>query len=272
MTPQLFAPPEALKSFIKYFWALNNPVESPPKTLSAFPDGCPGIIMVQSEGGAICDNLNKKLPGIYLHGQTIAPSKLSCSGKFSAVGVSFQPHALKSVFGIDACEFTHAGFDLNSIQNKKHINLSEQIINEESVEGKIKMLSNYLLYRHQTNDRQTEDMIKDAVAQIVQSKGNLSLKELQQKLNLSERSLERKFNQSIGISPKLFSRICRFQESLNQLQTRSYDKLSDIAYENQYADQSHLIRTFKEFTGLSPLEFKKQSGGLVDNLSQLARE
>ncbi len=49
---------------------------------------------------------------------------------------------------------------------------------------------------------------------------------------MSERSLERKFNQAIGISPKLFARISRFQESLYQLRAGKYDKLSDVAYEN----------------------------------------
>ncbi|MBN9382428.1 MAG: AraC family transcriptional regulator [Chitinophagaceae bacterium] len=259
MDPQIFAPPEILKPVVKYFWAVDNPADSPPATLSAFPDGSPGIIMVQSEGGAICDNLNKKLSPIYLHGQTTGPSKISYKGKFSMVGVSLQPHSLKSIFGIDANEFTQIGFDLNLVQDKKHIHLTGQIAHEQSIEGKIKMLSNYLLHQHQANHRQTEEIIKYAVAQIVQSKGGLSLKELLKKLQMSERSLERKFNQSIGISPKLFSRICRFQESLNQLRTNSYDKLSDIAYENDYADQSHLIRTFKEFTGLSPLELIKQN-------------
>lgn len=62
---------------------------------------------------------------------------------------------------------------------------------------------------------------------------------------------------AIGISPKLFARISRFQESLYQLRAGKYDKLSDVAYENEYFDQSYFIRVFKEFTGFSPLQFKK---------------
>ena len=266
MNPQIFFPPEILKPVIKYFWALDNPVDSPPKMFTAFPDGSPGVIMVQTENGALCDNHNKKLPTIYLHGQTIAPSKLSCSGRFSAVGVCFQPHALKSIFGFDANEFTQTGIDFNLIQDNKYGNLSQRLVTEQTLEGKIEMLSGFLMLQYQKNHGHMEERINYAVSRIIQSKGSLSLKELQQKLHLSERSLERKFNQSIGISPKLFSRICRFQGSLKQLQSSSYDKLSDIAYENEYADQSHLIRTFKEFTGLSPLEFKKQYS--VENLTQ----
>jgi AraC-like DNA-binding protein len=258
MIYQTFPPPENLKTFIRYFWALNNKVDHGPEVLSAFPDGCPGVIMVQSDNGAICDHHHKKLPEIYLHGQITKPSALSYSGNISAFGICFQPHALKCIFGIDANELTNTGLDFNLIKNKKHLDLTAQLTDEQTVEGRIKILANYLLYQQQGNDKPTDETVKHAIALILQSKGTVSLKELQQRLKFSERSLERKFNQSIGISPKLFSRICRFQESLSQLRTSNFDKLSDIAYENKYSDQAHFIRAFKEFTGFSPLEFKKQ--------------
>jgi AraC-like DNA-binding protein len=119
------------------------------------------------------------------------------------------------------------------------------------------MLSDYLLHEHRRHHTQADEAVQYAIGQIMHAKGNLALKDLQQKLQLSERTLERKFNQAIGISPKLFSRICRFQESLQQLRAGNYDKLSDVAYEQAYFDQSYFIRVFKEFTGFSPLEFKK---------------
>ena len=263
MNYQTFAPPESLKPFIKFFWAFSSDIDSPEMTLRAFPDGCPGVIMVQSES-AVCDIQKKQLPGIYLHGQPVKASELTYSGEISVLGINFHPHALRSVFGIAANELTNTGIDLTSIHTKQSISLSEQLVNEETVEGRIKMLSNYLLYQHQHNIRQTDETVKYAIALIAQSKGNLSLKELRQKLQISERGLERRFSQAIGISPKLFTRIIRFQETLDQLRTNSYDKLSDIAYENEYFDQSYFIRVFKEFTGFSPLEFKKsmQSNGV----------
>jgi AraC-like DNA-binding protein len=96
-------------------------------------------------------------------------------------------------------------------------------------------------------------------------------KELQQKTQLSERSLERKFKDSVGISPKLFARIIRFQETLNQMRNNKYEKLSDIAYENDYADQAHFIRVFKEFTGFSPLDFKRQAKEDVENFPHIKK-
>jgi AraC-like DNA-binding protein len=71
----------------------------------------------------------------------------------------------------------------------------------------------------------------------------------------------------VGISPKLFSRICRFQATLQQLRTNGFDKLSDIAFEHNYADQSHFIRSFKEFAGVSPFQYQKQFEEIAENLS-----
>jgi AraC-like DNA-binding protein len=104
---------------------------------------------------------------------------------------------------------------------------------------------------------------------IHQSDGNISLKNIQKDLQLSERSFERRFKQCVGVSPKLFSRICRFQASLAQLRKNGYNKLSDIAYENEYADQSHFIRAFKEFAGFSPVQYQKKSKEVVENLLNL---
>ena len=86
---------------------------------------------------------------------------------------------------------------------------------------------------------------------------------------MSERNFERKFREYVGISPKLFSRICRFQSSLKQLQESNYEKLSDIAFENNFSDQSHFIRTFKEFAGFSPNQFQQQTNTIVDNFTEV---
>ena len=56
------------------------------------------------------------------------------------------------------------------------------------------------------------------------------------------------------------------QASLNQLRSQSYDKLSDIAFEQECADQSHFIRNFKEFTGLTPFQFRKSIQETVGEL------
>ena len=83
------------------------------------------------------------------------------------------------------------------------------------------------------------------------------MKKYQSELKLNERTLERRFLNEVGLSPKQFSKIIQFQLSLEQLTLKDFTKLTDIVYENGFADQSHFIKVFKAFTGKTPKTFKK---------------
>lgn len=82
---------------------------------------------------------------------------------------------------------------------------------------------------------------------------------MQRTLQRSERSLERLFKSYIGVTPALFHRINRFQSALDHLRGVHFRSLTDVAYEHDYADQSHYIREFKEFAGVSPKKYLSQA-------------
>jgi AraC-like DNA-binding protein len=263
-------PPDNLKNYVRKFWTLeSNADDGLSKTFGTIADGCPGLIFQQPEKGIFYDQNNKQLPSTFLYGQTTEHTKLHSIGKLSTIGIYFYPHALKSIFGFDADELTNSCLDISLLPARQGHQLSEQLLNTPSVAEQVKLLSSYLFAQIERNSAQADEITQHALSQIIGSKGSLSLEDLQKNLHLSERSIERKFKQSVGISPKLFSRICRFQASLNQLRNNDYDKLSDLAFENDYADQSHLIRAFNEFAGLSPYQFQKQSHEVVENFPEL---
>lgn len=98
-----------------------------------------------------------------------------------------------------------------------------------------------------------------APGRILSSTGTFSLAQLQRNLQLSERGFQRRFKQQAGAPPKLFASIRRFQRSLTQLRSADYDKLSDIAFKHQYADQWHYTRVFRQFMGLSPRQYRQHA-------------
>jgi AraC-like DNA-binding protein len=270
---QRLHPPGYLRDYIQYFWTLTSNVSSPlPQAFGPLADGCPGLIFQPSEKGVFFDQYNKQLPEVFLYGQTVTRTALYLKGQFKALGVCFYPNTLKSVFGFKASELTDSCLNINLIAARNSVQLPEQLINAISTEEQIDILSDYLFSLVKKNKGSVDSPTRFAVSQIIQSKGSISLQGLQQDFKLSERSFERRFEQHVGVSPKLFSRICRFQAALNQLKTNRYAKLSDIAFDNGYADQSHFIRTFKEFTGFSPFDFQKQSHPIVDNFPVLIKE
>jgi AraC-like DNA-binding protein len=263
---QQIQPPEFLKNYVRYFYALETKEQTPARyTFRTMADGGPGLLFQPREDGSYSQG-DKMLPELFLYGQSTTHVETCLNGTFTTLGVLFYPHALKSVFGLDAHELTDLCLDLNAEAVKQGYRLSEQLAEAPTVEARVGVLSAYLFFLIQKNSVLTDRKMEHAITQIVQSGGSLSLKALHKDLALSERSVERKFKQYVGLSPKLFARICRFQSSLNQIRTLRHEKLSDVAYENEYADQSHLIRTFREFSGMSPNEYQKQFNALAKNL------
>ena len=207
----------------------------------------------------------KELPGIILYGQTIEPVKMHATGALDTVGVCLHPHALQTVFGINAHELTGTCVDFGLLQHKKERHLSEKLFAATTVEEQINVLSAGLLQCMQRTGNRQDGVTQFVIDEIARHKGAVSFKALHKKIQLSERTFERRFKQSIGISAKLYARICQFQDALNQLRKNNYHKLSDVAYENNYADQSHFIRSFKEFAGVSPFDYRKQLNEVAEN-------
>ncbi len=264
-------PPEYLRDYIRYFWVLeSHDTDISAAAFRTIADGCPGLIFQHQDKGILFQN-NKQLPGTILYGQATRHAELRINGTFNTIGIFFYPHALKSIFGLNADELTDTCIDLDLVEDEQGFRLSEQLSNLTSCQAQIDTLCSYLLAQLTRNDQYADKAMQHVLDRIKQANGNISVKALREELQLSERSFERKFKQHIGITPKLFTRISRFQASMELLRQSDYNKLSDIAFENEYADQSHFIRAFKEFAGFSPFQFQKRSKELMENLSILTK-
>ena len=251
--------PIRLRSFIRRIWTLDpDRPELFPGHFSIYADGFPGIIFQQSESDLIL-NGGKKLPGIFLFGQTVQPISMATAGRLKMIVVCFHPHVLFSIFRFNARAITDDCLDLGLLPPVPAINLKDQLCNAVSVEKQVSILFDYMEQIIIRNRSTVDAGMAYATSQLLQHNRALPLKELQRVLNLSERTFQRKFEQHIGVSPQLFSKISQFQAALSQLRSGRFNKLSDIAYDNGFSDQSHFIRHFSKFTGLSPLELKKQT-------------
>jgi AraC-like DNA-binding protein len=87
------------------------------------------------------------------------------------------------------------------------------------------------------------------------------------RFGISARYMQQLFVQYTGLSPKLYSQINRFQNSL-QLVREGNDSLTSIAYECGYADQSHFIKEFKTFTGSTPSGYSIENSPVTMATSQ----
>jgi AraC-like DNA-binding protein len=115
------------------------------------------------------------------------------------------------------------------------------------------MIEIFLLKR--LNHSETIDhLVRSVVETILTGNGQLTIDELSKQTPINRRQLERKFHQSIGLSPKQLSKIIRLQAAIKMLLNHEFTNLTNLAHENDYYDQSHFIKDFKELVGVTPKE------------------
>ncbi|WP_417383544.1 helix-turn-helix domain-containing protein [Gimesia sp.] len=86
--------------------------------------------------------------------------------------------------------------------------------------------------------------------------GSTSVKTVSESLGFSHQRFIRQFQNAVGLTPKLYFRIQRFQSVLDQIVSGKQLSWANVALENGYYDQSHLIHDFREFTGVTPPEYR----------------
>jgi AraC-like DNA-binding protein len=86
------------------------------------------------------------------------------------------------------------------------------------------------------------------------SRGSITVGKLAEETGISQRQLGRRFHQSMGLSPKEYLRVCRFNASLQDLANYPGMSLTEIAHLSGYYDQAHFIRDYQVYAGHSPGE------------------
>ncbi len=172
------------------------------------------------------------------------------------IGIEFSPQGAYRFFHLAFNHIQNQIYSLNDLLGNIGKQLTEQINNATSVQQKTGLLQQFLLKQLSLQD---EDLIFEyCVEKIISSKGKVTVKELEKKTGYSSRWLNMKFNNNLGISPKNLSSIIRFRQYYQSFIIGNERSFFKNDFYELYYDQSHFIKHFKRFTGLSPAKFEKQ--------------
>ncbi|KAB2494083.1 helix-turn-helix domain-containing protein [Priestia endophytica] len=207
--------------------------------VTVVPDGCIDILIS-------CD---ERLPGAKVCGNV---SKSKCinlipNTTYFGIRIPYLYHIQKMDYTLKELHDQELPLiELISMDNT----IVERIVKEDYFIKRIdifnKTLRNILLDFH------TSSPVEQAIHFLYSTRGNISMNQLANEIGYSTRYLRKQFETHIGISPKLFSKIIRFQCSLNMLLNNNHYTVNDVIYENGYYDQSHLINEFKDFGYITP--------------------
>jgi AraC-like DNA-binding protein len=168
------------------------------------------------------------------------------------------PFAVRILLGVDPKKLNDDCFDLKLVENIDTLGTIKKLRQTEDENVIVELLAVYFNELLQNASTNPDYRIKLAINLILNSNGTISIKELRDKLCVTERTLERHFLKEIGITAKQFAKVIQFSSSMKQITDADYLNLSEIGYDNRFADQSHFIRSFKRFTGKTPKEFQQE--------------
>jgi AraC-like DNA-binding protein len=170
----------------------------------------------------------------------------------SMVGAHFRPGGAAALLGMPASEFQDQVVEFDSIWGGRTRQLREQLILALDPLAKFRCLEQFLLEqvkRTPRNEARRARVTWEA-SQLRQQSSSVS--DLADELGISHKHLVAEFRHEIGLTPKLFSRIQRFQEVLAQIQSARPIQWADVACRCGYYDQSHFVNDFRAFSGVNP--------------------
>ena len=191
------------------------------------------------------------------HGRGITPSEES-----SIIGVHFKPGGAFPFLGLPADDLTDTHVDLETLWGPLAGRLQERLSEARTSTERFRLLPEALLSRlcHKVEKHYATSA---ALQMFETNQGRPTVREAAKYIGLSQRRFIQIFKAQVGLTPKLFSRIQRFQQTRTFIHQNRSPNWAALAFDLGYFDQSHLIREFLEFSGLSPTDYlNRQSGQL----------
>jgi AraC-like DNA-binding protein len=250
---QDFKPGSRLAPYVKsYFYFESASDESFSDVV--FPSGCMEIIFNLGTGRwqtAVRDTY-VTTPKIELWGQIVKPLPIKSIGKNVMFGVRFYPYAAGSFFRQNIEEFNNHVTDYSAIDIEA-TTLHQKLHTLQSVPERVVLLEDFLWSRLSITEKRKSKiaLVYNIMEELKRDDFFDNIQNVAERYGITSRYLQKLFLQYTGLTPKLYSKINRFQNSLN-LVIKTDTPLTTIAYNCGYSDQSHFIRDFKSFTGITP--------------------
>lgn len=245
----VYRPCDRLRPYVRYYWVLKSRESF---RVLTFPIGCPQILF-HRRSPLFVPELNAFQSRFTVSGQVDFPAFLCSGGDTEMVVVVFRPHAIGQFLGTPPsafCNLEISGYDL---ENRGLDELAARVFDCETPERCVRTIERWLLRKLGDGGAARElDRIASTVGRLLAEPAT-SVEELAALACLGRRQFERVFARCVGMNPKEYARIVRFQKALWLLQRRQEGgSLAAVAYASGYADQSHFIREFKAFSGRTP--------------------
>jgi len=195
-----------------------------------------------------------KVPPAFLTGSHTASYVSEMAADEPAMAVHFRPGGAFPFLGIPLSDLENAHVGLDQIWGRAGIELHERLIDTPTMAAQFSILENFLLSRPWSSARRHPCVA--AVLAAIEDNPSIRMADIRDLVGMSTKRLIALFRAEVGLSPKAYARIRRFQAALRLLGTGTAG--ARVAAEVGYFDQAHFVREFRSFTGMTPTQYAEQ--------------
>jgi AraC-like DNA-binding protein len=257
MTTLKHLPAPPLSEIVELFWYSTHETAAlrGASREAILPDGCAHLVINLSENRiGLYEQLESyrltALGGSVFSGPRSSPYAILPVAT-AVIGVAFRPGGVFRFLSTPTEEFRDVQVPLELITGGD--DLREQLIAAVTPAARFFLLERFLLHRFQRS-LLLHRAVRYAVSAF-EHDSFLSVAAVLEKIGLSERRFSRIFSEQVGLTPKLFQRVRRFQRTMASLPSHGEVDWAGTATANGYYDQAHLINDFRSFSSVTPSDF-----------------
>jgi AraC-like DNA-binding protein len=172
----------------------------------------------------------------------------------SSMGVQFKPGGVFPFLGASAGELHNQNVPLESLWGKEAADVRDRLLEAKSPRARFQILEQALLART-FPVLERHPAVSYALKAFQAVPHGQTIGEVTERTGLSSRWLIELFRAQVGLTPKLYCRLRRFQTAVSLISSQQGSDLAGLAHTCGYFDQAHFNREFRDFAGISPTKY-----------------
>ena len=169
----------------------------------------------------------------------------------TVMGIHFRPGGAFPFFKLPAAELQNLHVGLDTLWGAKAGEIRDRVIEAATPEAKLRTLEELLLAQA-ARPLARHPAVAFALRELSTVPLTRTIAEVTDQIGLSQKHFIRVFSEEVGLTPKLFCRVRRFQEALSRIHEGRRIDWTEVALDCGYFDQAHFNRDFRAFSGLNP--------------------
>ena len=272
MPHMLVIPAPPLSRFVELLWYYDN-APQPHRKERLMPDGCVSLVVnLMEDQTRLYDPEDttkvSKFSGCSVSGPHSKSFAIDTDEQTCVIGISFRPAGASPFLRFPSDELHNQHVSLDDLWGGLSGELRERLLAAPTPRQKLRVAELVLLERA-AGMFDGQPVVEYAVENFLARPETLKIAEVTAKTGFSSRRFIELFKQHVGMPPKVFCRVRRFQSVLKKITSGQQVRWSDVAIDCGYYDQAHFIHDFRSFSGINPVKYLNDHRGFPGHHNHL---